>query len=286
MARVGGDRDAYRYLSVFGDALQLMRSHYVEQLADDDLLEGAFEGMVSGLDGFSAYLTSEERVALELPRPVGGTGLVVLPGGGGAVIVKVREGSPAGEAGLKPGDQISVRFTETANTWDHDTMVRPDGMAAFMAIDDLQVAGLTFEELDARLEEDYGAVLQQPEVTVLPLLLSGRKVTVIGEVRRPGELVLEDPQLTLLEAIGRAGGPIQGRASMQNVLLVRWVPAEARRRAWKIDSRPGRWTEKGAIFLQPSDVVYVPPRVIVKVNDWVDRFIVRNIPFPRFFIPV
>jgi carboxyl-terminal processing protease len=106
MARVGGERDAYRFLSVFGDALQLMRSHYVEQLADDVLREGAFEGMVSGLDGFSAYLDADERAELERPRPAGGTGLVILPGGGGAVIVKVRAGSPGDESGLKPLDQI------------------------------------------------------------------------------------------------------------------------------------------------------------------------------------
>jgi carboxyl-terminal processing protease len=106
IARVGVDRDAYRFLSVFGDALQLMRSHYVEQVDEEHLLSGAFEGMVSGLDGFSAYLTAAERAELERPLPAGSAGVSVLPGGGGVVAVQVWPDSPASEAGLKPGDQI------------------------------------------------------------------------------------------------------------------------------------------------------------------------------------
>ena len=70
---------------------------------------------------------------------------------------------------------------------------------------------------------------------------------------------------------------------MQNVLLVRWDPVKSQRLIWKIDARPKQWEGPSEIWLQPDDLVFVPSRVILNINDWVDRYIRRMIPFPNLF---
>jgi carboxyl-terminal processing protease len=123
LARVGGER-AYRYLNVFGDALQLIRSHYVDPVDDEELLAGAFEGMLAGRDGFSAYLGAEEMREMREPLGEAGTGLVLLPGGGAAVVVAVRAGSPAERAGIKTGDQLWAIDDEPLMQLAHEQVLR------------------------------------------------------------------------------------------------------------------------------------------------------------------
>lgn len=170
LARVGGDK-AYRYLNVFGDALQLIRSHYVDPVDDDELLAGAFEGMVGGRDGFSAYLNGEEMSELQRPRGEAGTGLVLLPAGGAAMVVAVRPDSPGERAGIKVGDQL----------W---------------AIDDEPLMQLAYEQVLRRLSGAAGEVRQLR-------LLDGRTFQ-----RRSAELTLErvgyDPYRLSLEEGGVA----------------------------------------------------------------------------------
>ncbi|MCE2516480.1 MAG: hypothetical protein J4F41_01325, partial [Alphaproteobacteria bacterium] len=44
------DQETYRQLSLFGDAFQLNRNEYVEQIHDRVLIRSAIDGMLSDLD--------------------------------------------------------------------------------------------------------------------------------------------------------------------------------------------------------------------------------------------
>ena len=85
-----------------------MKGNYVDPVDENSLLDGAYHGMVGGLDPFSGFLEKDEFQAMQ-KDPLGGpadTGIEALKGPGGAVIVAVRPGSEAEKAGLKTGDQI------------------------------------------------------------------------------------------------------------------------------------------------------------------------------------
>ncbi|GAB4224231.1 MAG: hypothetical protein Kow0062_25670 [Acidobacteriota bacterium] len=99
-------RDAYRYLNVFQEVWNLTRENYVEPVSEDDLLEGAYRGMVASLDAASAFLAPGEEVGVLEPAGPGRAGFELLPSGNVAVIVRVDPGSPAAEAGLHRGDQV------------------------------------------------------------------------------------------------------------------------------------------------------------------------------------
>ena len=49
--------ETYRQLNLFGDVFERVRSDYVEEVSDKELIEAAINGMLVSLDPHSSYLT-------------------------------------------------------------------------------------------------------------------------------------------------------------------------------------------------------------------------------------
>lgn len=115
--RVGAADNTYGQVVLFSEILSLVSDNYVDPVETGSLLDGAYEGMLSGLDARGAFLTAEE-VAEWRGGARGGTadpGVSVLKGYGALQIVAVAPDSPASDAGLMAGDQIRrVDDRETA----------------------------------------------------------------------------------------------------------------------------------------------------------------------------
>ena len=47
------DEEKYKYLDLFGQVFDRVRSSYVEEVTDQELIEKAIDGMLSGLDPHS-----------------------------------------------------------------------------------------------------------------------------------------------------------------------------------------------------------------------------------------
>jgi protein involved in polysaccharide export with SLBB domain len=183
---------------------------------------------------------------------------------------------------LAPGDQLSIKFPLKVER-DHQAVVQSDGRATFLYLNSLQVAGLTPEQLDKQLTESYTKLgLQDPEVDVFLTGRSPRQVYVAGEVNRPGQIILDTDRLSLVEAIGRAGGPNKATAYLENTLLIRWVPQENRQLVWNIDASIDYWNGSTPLMLQAYDVIYVPNTAIDRVDIFIDQYIRQLIPLPGF----
>ena len=106
--RVGAADSSYRKAVLFSEILSLVLENYVDPVEADRLLDGAYEGMLSGLDARAAFLTPAE--VEEWTRETGdlsaGPGLSVLKSFGSFQVIGVDPGSPAAEASVEPGDQI------------------------------------------------------------------------------------------------------------------------------------------------------------------------------------
>ena len=85
-----------------------MLDNYVDPVEAENLLEGAYEGMLRGLDSHAAYLTPGEVTEWKerASDQSAGPGLTVLKGYGALQIVAVDPASPADKLGFKAGDQI------------------------------------------------------------------------------------------------------------------------------------------------------------------------------------
>jgi polysaccharide export outer membrane protein len=93
-------------------------------------------------------------------------------------------------------------------------------------------------------------------------------VYVLGEVRNPNVFQLAEGQ-TLTQTLTRAGGPVESTGKLRNVILMRELD-ETHREVLVID-----WKEvikTGNDFpLQPGDVVYVPRKGLVRLEEFVGR---------------
>lgn len=99
---------SFRYLSIFSEVFDLVRSNYVEQVTSEQLMDGAFSGVTDAIDEFSYYVSP-----VDMPVHAGfqdvddnGLGLVVSKRFGYAYVIAVVEGSPADKAGIERGDFI------------------------------------------------------------------------------------------------------------------------------------------------------------------------------------
>jgi carboxyl-terminal processing protease len=98
----------YRYLSIFSEVLDLVRSNYVEQVPSEQLLDGAFSGVTDAVDEFSYYVPPSQMAAYKNFTDVedNGLGLIVTKRFGYAYVIAPVVGSPADKAGIERGDFI------------------------------------------------------------------------------------------------------------------------------------------------------------------------------------
>ena len=53
------NKETYEYLDLFGQIFDRVRSKYVDEVADKELIEKAIDGMLTGLDPHSGYMDEE-----------------------------------------------------------------------------------------------------------------------------------------------------------------------------------------------------------------------------------
>jgi carboxyl-terminal processing protease len=101
--------EIYRHLDLFGDVLERVRSDYVENPDDSQLIESAINGMLSGLDPHSTYLNPKHfrDMQVQTRGEFGGLGIEVTMEDGVVKVVAPIENTPAEKSGLLSGDLIT-----------------------------------------------------------------------------------------------------------------------------------------------------------------------------------
>jgi len=100
-------------LRTFAHAYDQVRISYVEDVSDAKLLEYAIKGLIAQLDPHSTYLDKEAYAELQASTSgeFGGVGVEVGMEDGAIKVISPLDGSPAQQAGIKPGD-ILVRIDD------------------------------------------------------------------------------------------------------------------------------------------------------------------------------
>jgi polysaccharide export outer membrane protein len=131
--------------------------------------------------------------------------------------------------------------------------VNSEGNIILPVVGPIKVEGLTLEDTRKLLQESADKVFKN--ATVECKLLSF-KFTVIGEVRAPGTYINYNNYLTVLEAIGRAGG-VGDYGDRSRVLVVR--PKDKGTKTFRLNLQDKNILASEAYFLLPNDVVIVEP---------------------------
>ena len=113
---------------------QRVRSDYVEQVSDQELIEAAINGMLTSLDPHSAYLPDDnfKKMQVQTKGKFGGLGIEVTMENGFVKVVSPIDDTPADKAGLQPEDLI-------------------------ISVDGVSIVGLTLNEAVEKLRGPIGS---------------------------------------------------------------------------------------------------------------------------------
>ncbi len=186
---------------------------------------------------------------------------------------------------LGAGDVIDVKHFYVPEL-DESQIVRPDGYMTLPLIGEVKVEGKSPAQLQKELVKKYEPHLVEPHLTVMVRRVYDSRIWVTGEVKRPGTVQMPG-RLTVLAAITEVGGGTRPTADLRQVLVVR--QKDGRHYGCLVNVKDILAGKAGAqFFLQPRDVVYVPPTSITRANDWIDQYINKMVPQSRsvFLYPI
>jgi polysaccharide export outer membrane protein len=156
-----------------------------------------------------------------------------------------------------PYNLSNVGPTATATGY----LVNNDSTITLPQLGRKKVAGLTRTMLTDQLTDTLKNYLTDPIVSINFL---NQKVTVLGEVRRPGTMNLADNKITIIEAIGYAGD-VTTAANRSNLLVIR--ESNGKREFGKVSLLSKELFKSPYFYLQQNDVVYVEPRKATTDSD-------------------
>jgi polysaccharide export outer membrane protein len=119
---------------------------------------------------------------------------------------------------LGPEDVILVRVWREPDL-SGQLVVRPDGKITMPLIREVDAAGLSPEQLTARIGEALSKYINNPQVLVQVLAVRSKRYMISGEINRPGAYPLVAPT-TAFEAITLAGG-FRDFANKKNITILR-----------------------------------------------------------------
>jgi len=107
-------KETYEYLDLFGQVFDRVRSSYVEEVTDEELIEKAIDGMLTGLDPHSGFMNAEiwKEMQVDTKGKFGGLGIEITLEEGFVKVISPIEDTPAYKAGVLAGDYI-IQINET-----------------------------------------------------------------------------------------------------------------------------------------------------------------------------
>ena len=153
-------------------------------------------------------------------------------------------------ANAQPGGNVNAVVAPSAGpTYTVDS----EGMIDFPVLGKLSTTGKSIDEFKNELRGRLTRYIINPAVS---MKLANYKVTVLGEVNRPGEYTIADGKATLLSALGLAGD-LTMYGKRDDVLVVRNVDGVISKE--RINLGDASFITSPYYNLKQGDVIYVSP---------------------------
>lgn len=156
-------------------------------------------------------------------------------------------------------DVVQTTISSTAGGYGslQNYLVDKDGYINFPVLGKLKIGGLTKSEVEQKIyNEIYPKYIKEKPIVNIRFL--NYKVTVLGEVAKPGVYTTENEQMTIFDALASAGDlTIYGKRD--NVLLIR-TNEKGERSVRRINlQNKDILLDNDIYFLQQNDEIYVQP---------------------------
>lgn len=143
-------------------------------------------------------------------------------------------------------------------------LVDNDGNINFPVIGHMHVQGMTKSQCQDMIREKllpYMAATENPIVTVR---MSSYRVTVTGEVNRPGVIPVSTEKMSIVEALAQAGDlTVYGKRD--NIMLIR-EDETGQKKMVRLNMNDANLINSPYYYLQQNDIVYVQPNSVKAKN--------------------
>ena len=251
-------------LQLFSEVFGRIKSEYVDEVDDTTLLRDAIQGMLAGLDPHSMFLEPEdfEQIKITTEGKFGGLGIKVTTEDGLIKVVTPIDGTPAFDAGVKPGDLI-------------------------LMIDDVSVHGLSLKDAVDKMRGDPGSKIKitifresvndRLDIKLVRAIIkinsvrgeiledgfgyvrlssfqSGTVQSLRSKIKQLNELSEGGLKGLVLDLRNNPGGVLMGAVQVSDMFIVQG----------EIVSTRGRTTTSGQSFVaRPDDVIDDAPMVVL-----------------------
>lgn len=206
------------------------------------------------------YLRNIEETALSASQQ--NSVLTIQPGDELMILVTAKDMDVVGpfNRNYVSGEMTQFSLANTNHTDQTQTSAGPryivdsKGNIDFPVVGDVNTTGKTVEMLRDDLRERISKYVKNPSINIRN---NNFKITVLGEVNKPGLYIIPDGQPTsLFSALGMAGDlTIYGER--QNVLLIRNTNGETQKQY--IDLTDASLINSPYYYMQQNDVLYITP---------------------------
>ncbi|WP_315578643.1 polysaccharide biosynthesis/export family protein [Hoylesella oralis] len=143
-------------------------------------------------------------------------------------------------------------------------LVDNDGNINFPVVGTLHVAGLTKNECQNTIRDKILPYMAKTENPIVTVRMSSYRVTVDGEVNRPGVIPVTTEKMSVIEALAQAGDlTIYGKRD--NVLLIR-EDETGQKSAHRLNLNDANLLNSPYYYLQQNDILYVEPNGVRAKN--------------------
>ena len=148
-------------------------------------------------------------------------------------------------------------------------LVSNDGTIEFPVLGTLQVGGLTKSECEKQIHDKLQPYLNAKENPVVTVRMANYKISVLGEVARPGMFTVGNEKINIFEALAQAGDlTIYG--VRDRVKLIR-ENAQGKKEVFTLNLNDANIISSPYYYLQQNDIVYVEPNKVKARNSSVGQ---------------
>jgi len=158
---------------------------------------------------------------------------------------------------LHPGDKLIVGVYDDPKLLPQEITVTPDGSITYPMVGELAVGGKTTGQVRLELESKLKKFISEPIAIVLVTDTKGNVAYVVGQVNKPGQIVM-NPSINVLQAISMSGGA-NPYAKLDSIIVIRTAPGGVQRvLQFKYGQVAAGKDLQQNVQLESGDVVVVP----------------------------
>lgn len=143
-------------------------------------------------------------------------------------------------------------------------LVDNDGNINFPVIGHIHVQGMTKSQCQDMIREKLLPFMAATENPIVTVRMSSYRVTVTGEVNRPGVIPVSTEKMSIVEALAQAGDlTVYGKRD--NIMLIR-EDETGQKKMVRLNMNDANLINSPYYYLQQNDIIYVQPNSVKSKN--------------------